>query len=825
MSWFTATSVTVAGGTTIVSVNAGDDIEIAQTAGGLIIGLNPPVEIKRTYLDGGGAKKIELVKAWNYPAQTDQPAVAFPTDGDLAAATLVLKQLIDGFAIASQIEAEDGLDNVKTMTPLRTKQAIDKQTNDLISNSATIAAMSQAQFEAIREQNKERYAASGWVSFGNHESGKQVNECKSGLYTALTTPNTLLIGKAGGVGGSKTDYASVHIDGVVFNLTNQFVLTLPSHPTSVLPERMDMYGVESEKVEISAASPNAYQDGLRGAGAAVNLFSATDQQKKDFFAQNSNTTYIGSDGKIYQWQLYKVAFAGATGEVPSPTEQGYSINSLGDLWLKAGKNLLYFGNVLRLNDGGYHPSFNPLGAAKFAGDTFWYNTATSITSRADCFNPSKLLAGSGSISSGKSGRPEIGGRYYDAIYVDGYGGVCRDMRYSAYRTLAEDLSQADLRVKNGTYRGFEERLFTKVNSGSVGGNTTSFGIYYADTAPATAEFVIVSISEEYVSGVAVGSVQHVYRVSDGTLLSGTVSSVVGTNIYLRRIGPDNPSWRYRAGDDTSGLKLVLSKNIHSITGGQFLIADVMGHPHDIQANPQLSNGWVGGWVTQLPTNVVAAFQLTRSALDTAVNVFYIPNSSSVWVNLPPQVINIVNNTYTMHPSAEAVAIFYYKAFSSQTEIAPNAALYGLLPHNVFASSDYRPENGALLGESLIGKVLKNNSGISVNNKSLLSCSTTGSGKLTSATNFDGVTHSPLTLGAPANNSLAFKVVSYLASINQQAVPHFAYTELRHNGTSFGDDGKQTIVDNQATKTDVNGNTVLVGTARLKEPIGWVKGRV
>ena len=132
------------------------------------------------------------------------------------------------------------------------RTAFEKVNRNFIAADVLAAAMSQAQFEANRNANKELYASSGWVSFGNHESGKQVNECKPGLYTALTTPNTLLIGKAGGVGGSKTDYASVHIDGVIFNLTNQFVLTLPSHPTSAMPERMDMYGVESEKVEISS---------------------------------------------------------------------------------------------------------------------------------------------------------------------------------------------------------------------------------------------------------------------------------------------------------------------------------------------------------------------------------------------------------------------------------------------------------------------------------------------------------------------------------------------------------------------------------------------
>lgn len=125
MTWFYASSVSVANGQTVVSVNAGDDIQLAQSAGGLIIGTQPAVEIKRTFLDASSNKKIELTKPWPYGTQTNQPAMAFPTDGDLAAATAVLKQLIDGFTLATQAEAQAGTDNTKPMTALRVKQAMD----------------------------------------------------------------------------------------------------------------------------------------------------------------------------------------------------------------------------------------------------------------------------------------------------------------------------------------------------------------------------------------------------------------------------------------------------------------------------------------------------------------------------------------------------------------------------------------------------------------------------------------------------------------------------------------------------------------------------
>lgn len=703
------------------------------------------------------------------------------------------------------------------------RSAFEKTNRNFLAVEVLSAAMSQAQFEAIRAQNKERYAASGWVSFGNHEYGKQVNECKPGLYTSLTTPNTLLIGKAGGVGGSKTDNASVHIDGVVFNLTNQFVLTLPSHPTSTQPERMDMYGLESEKVEISAASPNAYQGGLRGVGAAVNLFTATDQQKKDFFSANANTTYIGTDSKIYQWQLYKVSFAGTTDGVPSPSEQGYSLNSFGDLWLKAGKNLLYFGNVLRLNDGGYHPSFNPLGAAKFVGDTFWYNTAASITSRADCFDPSKLLVGSGQISSGKSGRPD--NRYYNVIYSDGQGGVCRDMRYPAYGVDSVDFLNEIKNINNGKCRGFEWLKITKISSTTIISDpfdATINGIpcRLYRTNLKFSDYNMIVVDTKGFSAIDTCAITYQGVTYLGSLYSGN-----GVNIDFAWIKSKGANPPVTNGAAITALFTAYSNN--ASIGGAYLQTDVTASVENILATQSLANGWQGSWIQNIASNYIS---LTRKKIDavTSGNRIYTSDNGGAWgASVGTGGDNIANTMYYggVDVGTNRVFICQYRAFAKQTEITANGVLYDESPRYLFSSSEHQAENGALLGESLIGKVLKNNAGVSVNNKSLLSCAIDGAGKLTSATNFDGVTHPALTLGAPSNNSPAFKAVSYLANISQQAFIQYAYTELKHNGTNWGDDGKVTIVDNQATKTDLNGNTVLVGTAKLKEPIGWIKNKV
>lgn len=150
MAWFYATSVSVTNGATVVSVNAGDDIAIIQPGDGLVIGTQPPVEIKRTYLDGGSNKKIELLKPWPYGSQTNQTAVAFPTDGDLAAATAVLKQLIDGFTLATQAEAQAGTENTKPMTALRVKQAMDALLGTASKLTATTSTTDTVQGRAMR---------------------------------------------------------------------------------------------------------------------------------------------------------------------------------------------------------------------------------------------------------------------------------------------------------------------------------------------------------------------------------------------------------------------------------------------------------------------------------------------------------------------------------------------------------------------------------------------------------------------------------------------------------------------------------------------------
>lgn len=804
------------------------------------------------------------------------------------------------------------------------RSSFEKVNRNFLAVDVLSAAMSQAQFEAIRAQNKERYAASGWVSFGNHESGKQVNECKPGLYTALTTPNTLLIGKAGGVGGSKTDHGVLCIAGVIFHLPLAYPIRLAQAPdgkttynkstgvitnhatvaaafnaqaadpvnVEVVINRVDMWGFEAFPQEVTPANPEIYPQGvfsdlftsmngiptsdsarpvsyfgfLGKKAKKVDFFALSDAQKKKVLADPKNNLYYSDDGRLIQWVLRGREFAGSgngdwknvdstvvdalvfygnaraqvqgtldsvtaytsgfvTDYVSKPTGVMF-INDTGTFGVRGGWSGIavngecYFivcGTVNRLNQGAYHPSFNFSGACNVmnsgGGGNTWYatNQASLVTSTHACFE----LAIYGALSSTISGRPD--GRFYDAIYADGFGGVCRDMRYSAYGVDSVDFAEADQRVKNGTYRGFEKLVFTKVNKADA--PSTNGNLLNVDSP------VLGWVSGVPFGAIEIGDIVHV--VDSGVyIVTGKIINTLafGDGSYYSQCNfiKGTP---VQASIGASSY-LIVERQIETSTGGSFLQTDVIGNPVNILATPALVNGWQGSWLPQIPDGSDKYFMLTREALMPQMGQVYTVSNGAGWGKIDVT-LDTINNTWRNPLAANFIVLNTYQAFAKQTENAPNAAVYGSVGGvgGVFAVADHYKMAGGLLAESAAGLILKSNQGVTRNFKTLLTSMLGWEGQPETNEGHDGVTHSPLTLGAPSNNSPAFKALNYNVNLNQQAFVQYAYTELKHNGTNWGDDEKVTIVDNQSTKTDLNGNTVLVGTAKLKEPIGWIKNKV
>lgn len=802
------------------------------------------------------------------------------------------------------------------------------------------SAMNQAQFEATREQNKDEFAASGFVHFGKHyhAANSEYIAINEGLWTNTVAPNNLQLGKSSApapLGKSKSGAPVVHVAGTVFTLSmigqsadsNQNQIKFPQAPdgkttynkatgvtttyatateafnaqaadptnVEVVTDRVDMWGFEAFLEEVNTTNPYVYPNGLIQSQAAtmdgittsasnrpvtyyavfdgdtgskgkgVNFFTLSEAQKRKVLSNHKNNLYFLDDGRLVQWRLRQRTIAGAgNGDWFNIESQkgnlqfksGNTLNSsLGSPLVSDSTNIGVFkdslnsyflvcGTVNRLNQGAYHLSFNPSGSKVFWRDSGgasnpWHQVA-AIPNTARCFDMSKSWnsadnAGyprpdSGNIGAAAgSGRPD--GRLYDAIYASGQGGVCRDMRYSANGVDSVCFAEADQQVKNGTYRGFEKQVFSKVTK-AIPSNSLNGLLLNKDNS-------IVGWISGYTpkgagSGLGFSNEAKVYVVLDGVVIAK------GRLSQPERVHSDG-SWYAIVYWDTDGVPanttyactnssfLIIQDVTSSSVGGSFLQTDVIGNPAHILATPQLANGWQGSWgglsggggVLKTGTRkMIASGLLTYSSDNGATwNTGQLPQ---------PNAENEVTRTY----SESEIRICQYQAFAKQTENAANAPVYGGasgVSKVVDVQSWFDIGYGTTLVESCLGKILTNSNG----NSSVV----VNEGLAVTSITFDpncGLhwyrpsqlpNHGTLNLGSPLGSSLAFKALNYNVILNQQANIQYAYTELKYNGSNWGDDGKVTIVDNQTTKTDLNGNTVLVGTAKLKEPIGWIKLKV
>lgn len=457
-----------------------------------------------------------------------------------------------------------------------------------------------------------------------------------------------------------------------------------------------------------------------------------------------------------------------------------------------------------------------------------------------------------------SGRPD--GRLSKYIYAEGQGGVCRDMRYSAYGVDSVDFAEADQRVKNGTYRGFEFGRITKVISFVTSSSETNsdYGRVPMTRAEALRVCELIGVSttgviffDQAKMGVSL------YNPNNGMVIhSSAIGAVHGNSHFGTYLDPANPyaiwlgfdqkvvennlsgnqalSIAGETGSADSNIFCSSGQTLYAIVttldkvsvGGSFMQTDVIGNPANILATPALANGWQGSWIPIIHDGLNNVYKFSRKCLSSSVGYVYSGSSGANWGS-STGAVNISSNSNNILWSVNDVALYQYQAFAKQTENAVNGEVYGKESGigRIVASSSSSPDYSVLLGESLCGVIGKND-GIAQAGLFTVNCINIDQfGKISSKAWNTENAHIPLTLATPTNNSPAFKALNYNVNTNQQAFIQYAYAELKHNGTNWGDDGKVTIVDNQSTKTDLNGNTVLVGTAKLKEPIGWIKQKI
>ncbi|MDW2118382.1 hypothetical protein R7R25_07095 [Vibrio sp. 2026] len=608
----------------------------------------------------------------------------------------------------------------------------------------------------------------------------------------------------------------------------------------------------------------AVYDGDTGSqGKGVDFWAATDEQKKAMVSDETNNIFILDDGRLVQWRMRQRTQAGyGNGDWLSTNPEGdrdLAFGAIGDKvyaqgmkdnypttsngWY-VGKNAwtpdselrgifqaitgnnvkdvtsgvngeCYFhvwGVVPRLNQGAYHPSFNPMGArghvkpGSAAG--YWYTSGISTTSQYQCFTEgtsgqSGYRGDSGYIGSlSGSGRPD--GKFYDAIYASGQGGVI-DYRLPSWdMSSKEEASKVFQKVVNGSYRGEESLIFTKrVTAGGAGGTTSNPNGFYLSIAPNSqggAVYIEDSVAE-------VGDTLRFYD-NLGDLYIGVVSkktSAVRHEILLK-----GKYFPYTLPSDFTNWYMVTEVDKGSSVSGEFTMVDVIGNPDEILATPALANGWLGGWIPVIPDGSSKDYQLTRKNVgNVGISYQYTDNNGSSWLSATRN-LDSTTNTYPSNPlPSTRIEVHSYTAFAKQTKESVNEPVLngseGL--GDVFATSRHEPKNGNLLLESLVEKVGKASQNTTRCQLPLTNQYLGDAGEFLQVSNFYPK-HSSLLLDAPNNDSPAVKALWYQVANSQQVSMNFAWNELVYGTIDPSLDGSIRVVTPATSANSFNQGEVV-----------------
>lgn len=456
---------------------------------------------------------------------------------------------------------------------------------------------------------------------------------------------------------------------------------------------------------------------------------------------------------------------------------------------------LVCGTVPRAAQAIYHPTLSPNGAMLAADGKEWFNSTHKFLTKADCFNPTKLLEDSGSIASGKSSHPD--GIYYDAIQAGGINGVIDD-RLSAWGAGSPaKAAQADGMVKSETYRGKEKLKFTQIATSTRSSTSNEFVNFNLGEIPDRAKN---------------GDTVYVKANGSATYQKFTIIAVDPNGLFIR----------INANFNKEPLAtVVFEMELNLTVSGEFYHKDVLGRVSDIQKVPMLQNGWRGTLVDPNITGSSQDFELTRPVSSGSPTGLATSDMGVTWNKTPLSSFNATTNELkgvVVQPGY--VFLIDYKTKAKVTEPSQAASVIhgakGL--GEVFITQDH---NKASLSESLAGIILKSDaSGILTEQQTIVNYLLEGTLKRVKTSNTD--------LVAPTNSSQAIKVAVYQVEENGQAQLYYVCNTMSHNGSSWGE--KDAIHIPTGTKSsevfeDANNVDQLATVNKLAIPYGWVKNEV
>lgn len=408
--------------------------------------------------------------------------------------------------------------------------------------------------------------------------------------------------------------------------------------------------------------------------------------------------------------------------------------------------------VQRMNQGAYHPTYNPMGCGKFTentgtGSAFWHHSLLNTpTNTANCFelpsSPYPYTDGYQYISSstGRSGNITGGAllagrsdqyKYYDAIYA----GQVEDLRLNANKLDVNQLREETMRKAiAGEMRGKGKVPFTQVQQATQGA-----------TVGATNAFDGLNTANISVGDKAwLENASNVYeRV--------TITSVVNIS---GTIGFE-PSLSGRLADSMAVLERELSPEFDSLPW-----VDIIGDPERIAAT--FPDGVVGQWIPVVPDgDDNTDFPLNRKCNTSTLQSLETINNGDGWIDYTYNVNTVTNEIDAYGPSGNAVGLWIYESPSNFTEPSNSSVVVGGVG-NVYATQSRLIDYGNRLQAALTGNIGKREGGAYLQEYVPVTKHTNyapaGTLGWTSAIG-DEPLHTPLSLDTPNDSSPAVKALS------------------------------------------------------------------
>ncbi|WP_455294114.1 hypothetical protein [Vibrio parahaemolyticus] len=592
-------------------------------------------------------------------------------------------------------------------------------------------------------------------------------------------------------------------------------------------------------------------------GKGVDFWAATDAQKRALVSNPDHNIYLLDDGRLVQWRVRQRTIAGAGNGKwfrtnpnireangifrwadSNATVSGRRVRAQGSLdsstafcetgadgwysptdWvayndrpnkgvfsLTTQSNLgegvnreCYFlvcGVVPRLNQGAYHPSFNPMGTKQCWRNTVgsvgnWYDPIVTpyLRSTLSCFDydmggsptvVGKVAHDFSGIIGRESGRPD--GKLSDAIYASGQGGVID------YRTPAKDMSSKEeaskifQKVVNGTYRGEELLTKTKVFGSTQGATYQGVvsGMYKWNAS--AADFVISdgALGTSGASAPIIGWLVQESKVFPVTYLFQASGSST-TQIYCGQSAWENTKPNGVVQDIVSNKPMYFVQHITTNipVSGDFTQVDVIGEPANILTTPALANGWIGSWNPKFHTNYNTIVGTRKNVLG-AVARRYTDNLGTAWGSDSPA-WDSAKNTFvasSLQPTGR-VELWEYTAFAKQTKVSTNKKVLNSTEGlgQVHATYHHHVTAGATLVEALLGKVATSASTNARHTYTLQDYLIHEKGCTLDVGPGYLPTHATLDLAKPDAPTPAVKALWYQTANNQQCSLNFAFNEL------------------------------------------------